>query len=248
MHLVKKEGKDAADTVCRRAWVQAAENRWRQKNPCFWWILRLANSMWITSLFSFKNNFQYFINRFRRQLKYFFLCNQAVHVMRRHPTAANHSANNPRDIWWHHKCRKFTDVAALVFSLMTCESHLACFCRRKRQISSYLPATLTLVAVCKSAKSTGESPVSLNKIFFRFPRVMAAHVRGISRVLHLLSPLPAARIPHSHPAVGVSGRTTSARTIMVGTIMHDDTGGMFLYERVHLWSTWLLFFLLFYLV
>lgn len=70
---------------------------------------------------------------------------------------------------------------------------------------------------------------------------MAARVRGITRVLQRLSPLPAARIPHSQPAIGVSGRTTSARNIMVGTIMHDDTGGMFSYERVHLWSTWLLF-------
>lgn len=55
---------------------------------------------------------------------------------------------------------------------------------------------------------------------------MAAHVRGIFRVFQRLSPLAAAGIPHSQPAV--TGRTTSARTMMVGTIVHDHTGGVFL--------------------
>lgn len=56
---------------------------------------------------------------------------------------------------------------------------------------------------------------------------MAAHVRGIFRVLQHLIPLPAVRIPHSQPTVGVSGRTTLARTMVVGTIMHDVTGVCF---------------------
>lgn len=123
---------------------------------------------------------------------------------------------------------------------MTRESHRACCCRWKRQIRLYLPVTLTLVTVCKPAKTTGESPVSLYD-FLRFPRIMATHVRGIFRVLQHLSPLPAVRIPHSQPAVGVSGLTTLARTMVVGTIMHDDTGGVFKMKGVHLWSTWMLF-------
>lgn len=113
---------------------------------------------------------------------------------------------------------------------MTRESHRACCCRWKRQIRLYLPVTLTLVAVCKPAKTTGESPVSLYD-FLRFLRIMATHVRGIFRVLQHLSPLPAVRIPRSQPAVGVSGLTTLARTMVVGTIMHDDTGGVFSNER-----------------
>lgn len=46
---------------------------------------------------------------------------------------------------------------------------------------------------------------------------MAAHVRGTFRVLRRLSPSAAAGIPLSRPAAGVPGRTTSARTMVVGT-------------------------------
>lgn len=54
---------------------------------------------------------------------------------------------------------------------------------------------------------------------------MAAHVRGMFRVLQRLGPFPAAGVPRSQPAVG---GTASARTIVVGATMRDDPGGVFL--------------------
>lgn len=195
----------------------------------FWWILpgkfcvnhcfrrRNGTDVYIPPyLFSFKNNSQYFphcfwqrfgIDTWRKATQF-----QPITAPRTHVTNYVRHVGSLRLLrlwlssWWHVKVIGRVVVGG---------------------IRLYLLAALTLVTVCTPAKTTGDSPVFLCK---GFPRVMAAHVRGILRVFRHVSPLPAVRSPQGQPALGVSGRTTLARTMVVGTIMHDDTG-VFLSER-----------------